>query len=61
VVFTTRFKKKGTYTFRLTSTVLPYDITSDGCKTPTAPTLPCASATANGFIVASRTVRLRIT
>jgi hypothetical protein len=61
VVFTTRFKKKGTYTFRLTSTVLPYDITSDGCKTPTAPTLPCASATANGFVVASRTVRVRIT
>jgi hypothetical protein len=61
VVFTGRFKKKGTYTFRLTSTVLPYDITSDGCKTPTAPTLPCASATANGFVVASRTVRVRIT
>lgn len=61
VVFTTRFKRKGVYTFRLTSNVLPYDITADGCKTPTAPTLPCASATANGFTVTSRIVRVRIT
>jgi hypothetical protein len=61
VVFTARFKRKGVYTFRLSSNVLPYDITSDGCKTATAPTLPCASATANGFTVTSRTVRVRIT
>jgi hypothetical protein len=60
VVFSFRFTRKGTYTFRLSSNVLPYNV-RDGCKTPTAPTLPCASATANGFVVASRTVRLRIT
>ena len=60
VVFNLRFKKKGTYTFRLTSNVLPYDITQDGCKTPTAPSLPCVSATANGFTVTSRTVRLTV-
>lgn len=60
VVFNLRFKKKGTYTFKLSTNVLPYDITQDGCKTPTAPTLPCASATANGFTVTSRTVRLKI-
>jgi hypothetical protein len=61
VVFNVRMKRKGTYTFKLSSNVLPYDITSDGCKTPTAPTLKCVSATANGFTVASRTVRVRIT
>jgi hypothetical protein len=61
VVFNVRFKKKGTYRFRLTSEVPPYDITSDGCKTPTAPTLPCVSATANGFAVASRTVTVKLT
>lgn len=59
-LFSLRFKKKGTYTFKLTTTVPAYDVTSDGCKTPTAPTLPCVSASANGFTATSRTVKLKL-
>jgi hypothetical protein len=58
--FTLRFKKKGTYSLRLTSTVQPFDATTQGCATPTAPTLRCVSATVSGFSMTSRTLRIKL-
>jgi hypothetical protein len=60
VRFSLRLKRKGTYTFRLRSTVPAYDVTADGCKTPTSPTLRCVSASANGFTATSRAVTLTV-
>lgn len=59
VVFTTRFKKKGTYRFQLKTSVSAFDMTSQGCSQPT-PTLQCVSATHNGFTAQSPVVRVRV-
>jgi hypothetical protein len=58
VTFNLKFKRRATVWFGLAATVPAYDATSTGCKTPTAPTLPCASATANGFAVSTRFVKV---
>jgi hypothetical protein len=60
VTFNLHFKKGGRMWFGLSTTVPAYDATSQGCKTPTAPTLPCASATASGFAAATRFVGVRV-
>lgn len=60
VTFSLRFKKKGRYSFKLSTTAAAFDVTPQGCATPTAPTLRCVSATASGFTAASRTIRIRV-
>jgi hypothetical protein len=59
VTFNLRFKKKATIWFGLAATVPPYDVTTQGCKTPT-PGVACASATASGFTASTRFVSVKV-
>jgi len=59
VTFNLRFKKKAAMWFGLAATVPAYDATSEGCKNAT-PGLPCASATASGFVVSTRFVSAKL-
>jgi hypothetical protein len=46
--------------FQAVATALARDVTSTGCANPTAPPIPCVSATANGITGRSAKIKVRI-
>jgi hypothetical protein len=53
-------KRKTTTVFQVVASALARDITATGCANPSAPQIPCVSATANGFTIQSAKVKVRI-
>ncbi len=53
-------KHKTTTFFQATATALARDVTATGCANPTAPPIPCVSATASGFTARSARIKVRI-
>jgi len=53
-------KKVTTTFFQVVATAIARDVTATGCANPTAPPIPCVSATANGFTARSTKVKVKV-